>query len=579
MSHDLSGPLPEPGLNNLWFQYNDSDSVIVFLHGIFSDSRNCWLHTDERNPDRSVYWPALVRSDLRLGNPSIYLAGFYTAVDAGPYEIRNCAEEVLRALDRQDAEGRPGPMTKPTMVFVCHSTGGIVARYFFLEDSESRFVEKKLGLVLISSPSYGSKWADRLDLLAKLYNQQLGIQLQWGSWSLRDLDARFRNLVNQRRLPGLRGIEAYENHFVFHRPWLPNKKVIVTEESAGRYFGAPVLLRKTNHFTCVKPDSLRHPTHELLVDFWTKEMTKPLSDRPAVPSHSNGSPVQSEQDVRFDTAVLRMFNPLDEPIIGTLHDSYEPFPGIPFYSHPSDHPTAWPPRVNRDRHEFAKKIEAFVQREDVVTSLQRIEKEGAGSTQFFTSAGPSEQKHLALMALYSRLRMFRWNCQQKEDDNKLLRTLGQDVLAGLLELEQARDEIKSQMPNRLFILQVINHGARNASDFRAEIDVGGAIYDVTLNEEQGHARQPTWTPTHLTIEIPRLPPTYQAEVRVWYKYLDLKSRVFPGPGDFLWEETQGIRIKNISVSDGRVLRDQSFLKEIEAYERYDVDPSKPPKKL
>jgi len=275
MTSDLSGPLPKPKQNNLWFHYNSSESVIVFLHGIFSDSRSCWLHEDRMNSARSVYWPALIKSDRRFGDPSIYLAGFYTDLDAGPYEIRNCADEVFRALDREDAEGRPSPMSKSNIVFVCHSTGGIVARYL-LEVNETRFVAKKLGLILIASPSYGSKWSDRLDLLAKLYNQQLGIQLQWGNWSLRDLDARFKDLLYQHRLPGLRGIEAHENHFIFHRRWLPNKSLVVTEESAGRYFGAPVLLRNTNHFTCVKPDSERHPAHELIVDFWTKDMTKPL---------------------------------------------------------------------------------------------------------------------------------------------------------------------------------------------------------------------------------------------------------------------------------------------------------------
>jgi hypothetical protein len=225
MSSDLSGPLPEPGQNNLWFHYNDSDFVIVFLHGIFADSRSCWLHEDDSSPARSVYWPALVRSDQRFGDPSIYLAGYYTGPDAGPYEIRNCADEVLGGLDRQDAEGRPGPMTKPTMVFVCHSTGGIVARYL-LEESEARFVAKKLGLVLIAAPSYGSKWANRLKWLARLYKQRLGTQIQWGNWNLRDLDARFKNLLNQKRLPNLRGVEAYENHFVFHRRWLPNCSLV-----------------------------------------------------------------------------------------------------------------------------------------------------------------------------------------------------------------------------------------------------------------------------------------------------------------------------------------------------------------
>ena len=280
MSQSLSGPLPSVGQNNVWFHYNDSPAAIVFVHGILSDSRSSWLHKDARVPARSVYWPALVRSDSRFGNPSIFLAGFYTAIDAGPYEIRNCAEEVFHALERRDPDGRPGPINKSTIVFVCHSTGGIVARYL-LDVNEESFKSKTIGLVLIASPSYGSDLADRLSWIARLYNQRLGQQLEWGSWSLKDLDARFRDLVYQHRLPGLRGVEAYENHFVFHRKWLPNKRLVVTEESAGRYFGAPTLLRKTNHFTSVKPDSKNHPAHELLVDFWQNQIAAAVPPTPA----------------------------------------------------------------------------------------------------------------------------------------------------------------------------------------------------------------------------------------------------------------------------------------------------------
>ncbi|HEV7390519.1 MAG TPA: alpha/beta fold hydrolase [Burkholderiales bacterium] len=268
MTRHTARSLAARAQNNVWFSYNESNTVLVFLHGIFSDSSSCWTHEDPVDPARSIYWPELVRSDARFGNPSIFLAGYYTALDAGPYEVRNCADEVFRALGREDPDGRPGPLHKDRIVFVCHSTGGIVARYL-LEANEASFADKEIGLVLIASPSYGDSWANRLDWLAKFYNQQLGIQLQWGSWSLRDLDARFRDLVDQRRLR-IRGVEAYENHFIFHRPWLPDKKVVVTEASAGRYFGAPVLLRNTNHFTAVKPDSKYHPAHELLVDFCTR---------------------------------------------------------------------------------------------------------------------------------------------------------------------------------------------------------------------------------------------------------------------------------------------------------------------
>lgn len=126
-----------------------------------------------------------------------------------------------------------------------------------------------MGLVLIASPSYGSRWANRLKWLAGIYRNRLGKQLRWASWNLQDLDSRFKNLVYEKRIPGLVGVEAYENRFIINRKLLPNTTYIVDEESAGRYFGAPVLLRDTDHFSTVKPDGISHPAHETLVDFYT----------------------------------------------------------------------------------------------------------------------------------------------------------------------------------------------------------------------------------------------------------------------------------------------------------------------
>jgi hypothetical protein len=104
--------------------------------------------------------------------------------------------------------------------------------------------------------------------LTSLYGHSIGEQLTAGHWTLTEIDAQFKNLVNERRIPNLVGVEAYENHFIFHRKWLPDRSVVVPKESAGRYFDAPKLLPGTNHFTSVKPTSRKHPTYELLADFF-----------------------------------------------------------------------------------------------------------------------------------------------------------------------------------------------------------------------------------------------------------------------------------------------------------------------
>jgi hypothetical protein len=193
------------------------------------------------------------------------LGGYYTAVDAGPYQIADCAQELFAALVRPGEKNRAA-LARRSIVFLCHSLGGVVVRYMLESRSES-FVGKNIGLALVASPSYGSELAGRLKLIAEFYKNALGLQLQWGSWSLEDLDSRFRRLIVEKRIPHLSGAEACENHFVIHRKFWPDKRVVVTKESAGRYFGPAVMLRDTDHFTCVKPEGSKHPGYEFLQDF------------------------------------------------------------------------------------------------------------------------------------------------------------------------------------------------------------------------------------------------------------------------------------------------------------------------
>lgn len=265
---DLPGYLPPKDTNNLWYDKTDSQTAIVFVHGILSDSRSCWY-----NKEAKTYWPEMIRVDEEhFHKPSIYLAGYYTEIDSGPYEIRNAADEILAGLRRR-SPSHPAVLDKSNIIFVCHSTGGIVTRYL-LESKFPLFAEKNIGLVLVASPSYGSRQADRLSWLEEFYENELGKQLKWGNWSLRDLDARFKNLLYERRIPNIAGVEAYENHFIIHRKWLRDTNFVVTEESAGRYFGAPKLLRNTDHFSTVKPDSESHPGYELLADFLQQDFNR-----------------------------------------------------------------------------------------------------------------------------------------------------------------------------------------------------------------------------------------------------------------------------------------------------------------
>jgi len=183
------------------------------------------------------------------------------------------------------------------------------------------FQNKIVGLVLIASPSYGARWANRLKLLSRLYKQKMGAQLEWKSWSLEDLDRRFKALIKEKRIPGLDGEEACEHHFILHRWWWPwNPIVLVSVESAGRYFGPAQTLAGTDHFTCVKPDSRRHPAFEFVGDFCRKlsAVKLPAPPPPSPPSvrvevRSEPSPIirPTDKDVRvYDTKLQKLLETL-----------------------------------------------------------------------------------------------------------------------------------------------------------------------------------------------------------------------------------------------------------------------------
>lgn len=271
---------PAADVNNVWYRATGSNTAIVFVHGIFSDSRTCWFFRDPRGRISPNYWPHLIEGDPRFGDVAIFLGGYYTAIDATDYDLASCATELRGALHRiPEKPGEQRVLDYPRLLFVCHSTGGIVVRYL-LERHADDFARTTVGLLLIASPSLGAPNANRFNFLSRFFRQKLARQLRVGSEILEDLHSRFKELVNSQAIHGLVGKEAYEHHWPLHWKWLPSSGRVVEKGSAGVFFGPATLLPGTDHFSAVKPDSPQHPAHKLLVDFWTEEFAKPPAPAP-----------------------------------------------------------------------------------------------------------------------------------------------------------------------------------------------------------------------------------------------------------------------------------------------------------
>ena len=260
---------PAPGHNNIWYEDKQTDQVIVFVHGVLSDSSGCWYKQPIENRP-GVYWPDLLSKDARFADHSIYLGGYHTSKKSTQYEVSDCAQELYDALKRHgEGDSKRSVIDRKTIIFVCHSMGGIVVRYM-ITARPWEFEQKRIGLVLIASPSSGSRWANRLDLLLQYFKHEQGVELKWGNWHLEDLDGRFRIVVNANRIPQLFGAEACEHRFILDAKWLPSLDPVVSRDSAGAYFDRVRMLPDTDHFSCVKPNAKDHPAHEFLVDFQDK---------------------------------------------------------------------------------------------------------------------------------------------------------------------------------------------------------------------------------------------------------------------------------------------------------------------
>lgn len=244
-----------------WYEVNKSNTVIVFIHGLFSDSTKCW--TSKCN----VFWPDLILKDKRIFKPSIFLAEFYTEAVSNDYGISECAKEVHSQLMRKDENGNFPPISKENIIFVTHSTGGIIARYI-LDSYRATFRNKKIGLCLYASPSYGSKIPFLGRLLSKVTNHQLAQELNWASDILKDIDDRFNTLLAEKSI-NITGIEAFENKAPFNIPFTRYR--VVNKDSAARYFNNRKLIPNSDHSSIVKPTSALCASHEFLLDYITDE--------------------------------------------------------------------------------------------------------------------------------------------------------------------------------------------------------------------------------------------------------------------------------------------------------------------
>jgi hypothetical protein len=256
----MAPELPEPTTRNVWYRNAEGELAIIFIHGLASNVRDCWLAS---GPTSDIYWPWMVSTDPALKNWGIFLAG-YNAEDGGERGISACAQDLYRGL----ANASDSPLKRRGLVFVCHSLGGVVARQCLVDHYEE-FRGQRIHLMLLASPSRGAGFPRpvariALGLLGLLRDRRLSRELAVDLAILEQLDQQFWRLRKEgdtRYLPGLSGVETSEHAALKTMPVVGR---VVQRWSAERYFPAPEHMTGDDHASICKPSTREARIHVAL---------------------------------------------------------------------------------------------------------------------------------------------------------------------------------------------------------------------------------------------------------------------------------------------------------------------------
>jgi uncharacterized protein YegP (UPF0339 family)/pimeloyl-ACP methyl ester carboxylesterase len=238
-----------------WVQDSNERMNIVFIHGFLSNGEACWTN------DNGTYWPAQLAADNALSAPGVYVFEYKTTYFSGDYRISDAVDALKEHLRLDNV------LATQAVIFVCHSMGGIVARKYLVERAPELIAQGlPIGLFLIASPSLGSAYGTWFSAVADFFehSQAGALKLAANNVWLSDLDKEFLNLKEEGLLR-LVGKELIEDQFIVLKKLF--KRQVVERHSGSRYFGEPVKIPNSDHFTIAKPADTKAFQYRLLLDF------------------------------------------------------------------------------------------------------------------------------------------------------------------------------------------------------------------------------------------------------------------------------------------------------------------------
>jgi pimeloyl-ACP methyl ester carboxylesterase len=214
-----------------------NETAVVFVHGIFGNRIETWT-----SKSSAAYWPRMLVTDQRFDGANIYTAEYRSRMWERGLDVEQTAQQLHWTL-------QPILASHKSVVFVCHSLGGIVVREYLLQ---FRIAPEKVPMIyFFGTPSEGAEIAVWAKLVSP--NAQLS-QLSGGNRSY--LDKLGDRWINGGYAGPVKSFCAYEDPSRF-----PN---VVDPQSAKFGCNSGVFPLLENHSGIVKPRDTDAAPHRAL---------------------------------------------------------------------------------------------------------------------------------------------------------------------------------------------------------------------------------------------------------------------------------------------------------------------------
>jgi hypothetical protein len=281
-------------------------------------------------------------------------------------------------------------------------------------------------------------------------------------------------------------------------------------------------------------------------------------------------PILGFGSLEYDARIYRMLPAVAGSPVRQIMAQHEPFPGFSFYSHRSDHPSQWPPRVYEDRERQTAGMRAFFDDPKYKAAIAKALAKDATKIEHLSSKvrNSQEERDARMLQDYAKLRLS-FNLNLGKDAKKLQKLLGKEAAQGFLDLERDWQAADAGMPNRIFTLGFRHEHGRALRNVSLTMELVGTIYDIMLDHQRPLTREEqaaVGAGHRFALRLGDRPEGTTSILRIWYHYISLAERFDAQPIHFRGEPTQGVLLHSLGADGVSPVHVNSIVEDEEVYE-------------